>query len=103
MANAFPVWDLFDKLRRRHRFPLSAADYDALRGALRAGFGWQSKRALCRLCCTLWAKSKREENVVVSLFEQLEWQLFEQIESPAWSLPDRREAGSEAGGKSRDP
>ena len=39
------LWTLFIQLRRRH-FPLSPEDYDALRRALQAGFGWFSQEAL---------------------------------------------------------
>lgn len=80
------LWTLFTQLRRRH-FPLSPDDYEALRQALRAGFGWSSRDALRDLCCTLWAKSKEEQETVEALFDQFRitsWELPE-IESSALS------------------
>lgn len=74
------LWQLFQKLRQR-QFPLSPDDYEALRQALRAGFGWSSRESLRDLCCTIWAKSLREREVLIALFEQLvlvndeDWQL----------------------------
>jgi hypothetical protein len=74
-----PLWELLVKLRRR-RLPLGPDDYEALRQALRAGFGWSSREALCDLCCTLWAKSSRERAVITALFDQLDL--------PGWELPE---------------
>ena len=74
------LWTLFQQLRRRN-FPLSPADYAALRTALRAGFGWSSRAALCDLCCALWAKSRQEAEIVTALFEQ-----FDEDELGDWSL-----------------
>ncbi|MEI6045772.1 MAG: VWA domain-containing protein [Chloroflexota bacterium] len=71
------LWELFDKLRRRHRFPLEPDDYQALRQALRLGFGWSSKEALRELCCTLWAKSLQEREILVALFDQMEFSDWE--------------------------
>jgi hypothetical protein len=79
------LWDLVIKLRRR-RFLLGPDDYDALRQALRAGFGWSSPRALCDLCCALWAKSSREREIVTALFDQLDLQDWELPES--WTGPE---------------
>ncbi len=69
------VWQLFQQLRRR-RMPLGVDDYDALRQCLLAGFGLSSREALRDLCCTLWAKSRREADLVGTLFDRLklpEW------------------------------
>lgn len=66
----FFLWRLFQQLRRR-QFLLGLDDYQALRTALRAGFGWSSQQALCDLCCSLWAKSPQEQETLVALFEQL--------------------------------
>src|SRR5438874_743648 len=77
-GNSDRLWTLFDQLRRR-RFPLGPDDYRDLWRALDAGFGWGSPRALRTLCCTLWAKSSRDREVVTALFDQLEW--------PDWRLP----------------
>jgi uncharacterized protein with von Willebrand factor type A (vWA) domain len=71
------LWTLFNQLRRRH-FPLGPDDYEALREALRAGFGWSSREALRDLCCALWTKSKRERNILEALFDQ--------ADVPAWRL-----------------
>ena len=73
------LWTLFAQLRRRH-FPLSPEDYEALRRALQAGFGWSSQEALCALCCALWSKSKQEQEIVEALFHRLE--------VPSWTLPE---------------
>ena len=89
------LWTLFCQLRRRH-FPLSPEDYDALRQALRAGFGWTSRETLRDLCCALWAKSKPEQETVAALFDQLRitsWELPELEVSPVSSArlqPEQR-------------
>jgi uncharacterized protein with von Willebrand factor type A (vWA) domain len=72
------LWYLFGQLRRR-RFPLSPDDLEALHRALLAGFGWTGRAALRELCCALWAKSRRERDILVALFDQLDW--------PDWRLP----------------
>ena len=67
--------ELFSQLRRR-QFPLGSDDFQALRQALRAGFGWSSREDLRDLCCTLWAKSRREKEIVEVLYDQFgvpEW------------------------------
>jgi len=64
------MWKLFSQLRR-HQFPLGSEDYAAMQQALLAGFGWESREALQDLCCALWAKSKRDEEVVIALFGQV--------------------------------
>lgn len=74
------LWALFCQLRR-HRFPLGPEDYDALRLALRAGFGWSSRAALAQLCCALWAKTKQEREVLLALFNQLDL--------PTWEIPQQ--------------
>ena len=73
------LWDIFEKLRRR-RMPLGVDDFQNLRRALYAGFGWESPDALCRLCCLLWAKSEPEQDQIRAVFEELrpsdwEWRL----------------------------
>ncbi len=90
------LWTLFQQLRRR-RFPLGPDDYEALRQALRAGFGWSSREALRNLCCDLWAKSQSEREIVEALFDQFEvptWQL-PKLESP---LVDASQPASELEG-----
>lgn len=57
---------------------LGPGDYEALWLALRAGFGWESLNDLRDLCCALWAKSRREQEIVAMLFAQLDvadWRL----------------------------
>lgn len=76
------LWTLFQELRQR-RFPLSPNDYHDLRRALELGFGWSSNEALCDLCCLLWAKSQREQQITAALFNQLapaEWSLGQKDE-----------------------
>ncbi len=76
------LWTLFQKLQQR-RFPLSPNDYHDLRRALELGFGWSSNEALCDLCCLLWAKSQREQQIIAALFNQLapaEWSLGQEDE-----------------------
>ncbi len=80
------LWQLFKRLRLR-QFPLGPNDWSELRQALRAGFGWSSRESLRALCCTLWAKSRRDEEILVALFEQLfplneDWQLPTQKSTP---------------------
>lgn len=72
------LWELVRQLRRR-RFPLGVDDYYALCQALHAGFGLSSRQALRELCCALWAKSQQEQEILTSLFDQLEL--------PNWELP----------------
>lgn len=84
------LWKLFKELRRRH-FPLGMRDYVDLHRALRGGFGWSSHEDMRDLCCMLWAKSPREQEIVASLFTQLapdEWNL----ETP--ETPEVDEAGA---------
>lgn len=55
---------------RRLRLPLGVDDYDALRRALAAGFGWSSHEELCRLCVALWASSPEEAEIVRAAFSR---------------------------------
>jgi len=73
------LWRLFIELRRRH-FLLSLQDYDEVRRALRLGFGWESKQDFLNLLCCLWAKSKAEQEILITLFKQ-------DITIPDWELP----------------
>ena len=73
------LWQLFLRLRRRG-FAVGPEDYESLKQALGAGFGWSSQAALRELCATLWAKSRREQEVLFTLFDQLvltveDWEL----------------------------
>lgn len=74
-----PLWRLFQQLRQR-KLRLGLEDYEALRHALRAGFGWSSREALRDLCCALWTKSRQEQEILLTLFDRLEL--------PEWILPD---------------
>jgi uncharacterized protein with von Willebrand factor type A (vWA) domain len=65
----FFLWTLFQQLRRRG-FALGPEEYEAVRLALRAGFGWSSRRELREVCSALWAKSREERAVVAALFDQ---------------------------------
>ena len=92
------LWQLFQRLRRRG-FAIGPADYEALRDALRAGFGWTSRQALQDLCNSLWAKSRREQEVLSALFEQLapdpdDWQ-YSLEEADSTPAVDKRSATPE--------
>ena len=63
------LWTLFKQLRRRG-FALGPEEYEAVRLALRAGFGWSSRYELREVCSALWAKSREERAVVRALFDQ---------------------------------
>ncbi|MDM8515343.1 VWA domain-containing protein [Desulfobacterales bacterium HSG16] len=65
------LWELFSQLRRRG-FPLCPADYEDLKRALQAAFGWSSHNALRDLCVALWSKSRHEKKILESLFDQRE-------------------------------
>ena len=80
---------LFNQLRRR-RFPLGTDDYSALQRALKSGFGWSSPQALRTLCGALWAKSRKEQEILNGLFDQLpleDWLLPELVESEPTDSP----------------
>ncbi|MEA5452533.1 VWA domain-containing protein [Leptolyngbya sp. CCNP1308] len=86
------LWMLFERLRRRG-FPLGLGDYEALKLALQAGFGWSSQAALGELCASLWAKSLREQETLLALFNQLApleeaWQLDEKDQKTIAFLED---------------
>jgi uncharacterized protein with von Willebrand factor type A (vWA) domain len=82
----FFLWTLFQQLRRRG-FALGLEEYEAVRSALRAGFGWSSRRELREVCSALWAKSREERAVVAALFDQhftSDWRLdADTVGSPA--------------------
>lgn len=76
---SFFLWTLFQQLRRRG-FALGPAEYQAVRVALRKGFGWASRNDLREVCAALWAKSPEERAVVAALFDQhvtSDWELGE--------------------------
>lgn len=75
------LWAIFEQVRRRG-FSVGLDDYLLLWQTLRAGFGWSSPIDLCNLCCSLWAKSQQEQNILTTLFKQIEGKpLFD------WQLP----------------
>jgi uncharacterized protein with von Willebrand factor type A (vWA) domain len=89
----FFLWTLFQQLRRRG-FAIGPDEYQAVRLALRAGFGWSSKRELREVCSALWAKSREERAVVAALFEQhvvWDWRLDDR---PASSPTAERDSGA---------
>ena len=90
----FFVWTLFQQLLRRG-FALGPEEYDALRDALRAGFGLASRRELRELLCALWAKSREERAVAAALFDQhvvADWSFDVPAEGP--SAADAAEVGA---------
>lgn len=83
----FFLWTLFQQLRRRG-FAIGPAEYQAVRLALRAGFGWSSRHELREVCSALWATSVEERAVVAALFDQhvsSDWDLGE---APRDGAPD---------------
>jgi hypothetical protein len=68
--------DIFDKLRRRHGFPLGVDEYLVLLRSLCAGFGVESREELEQLCCTLWAKSNDDIYLIRRLFDEM-WNQLE--------------------------
>jgi hypothetical protein len=66
------VRKLWTQLRQRG-FELSPTDLDALRLALLAGFGWDSRDSFRELLVALWAKTPREAQALRALFERLNW------------------------------
>jgi uncharacterized protein len=70
-AGALPtlIVDVGSQLRRR-QFALGVDDYDALRRALAAGFGWSSDDELRDLCVALWAKSREDAEIVRAAFSR---------------------------------
>lgn len=100
------LWRLFQQLRQR-KLRLGLEDYEALRQALRAGFGWSSREALRDLCCALWAKSQQEQEILLTLFDRLdlpEWLLKDDATHDVETQPDTssstqtsQEAGTQPG------
>jgi uncharacterized protein with von Willebrand factor type A (vWA) domain len=99
---------------RRRRVQVGIADVQAVRLALRAGFGLASRDELRELCVHLWAKSPAEAEVVRAAFANLagadllaEWGSAGTAE-PAPGTPDSLprpglgEADGEAGSASAD-
>jgi hypothetical protein len=79
------VHDLVIRLRRRG-LPLGVDDCAALRAALGTGSGIGSTDELRGLCITLWAKSRRDAELISSTLHL--------VDAPRWSAPDP--AGSPA-------
>jgi len=83
------ITELIKALRRR-RFALGVDDIQALRQALRAGFGW-SPDSLRRVCCALWATSSQEQETLTALFEEV----LQEMEI-TWYLPLRNTSATAA-------
>jgi hypothetical protein len=79
MADPMPVFvrDLIVRLRRRG-LPLGIDDCVTLRSALAAGHGLRSTESLQALCVTLWAKSRRDAEIIVSTLHL--------VAPPDWSV-----------------
>jgi uncharacterized protein with von Willebrand factor type A (vWA) domain len=95
--NEFFVWTLFQQLRRRG-LPLGPDEFEAFRHALRAGFGWSSRKELRDVCAALWAKSPEEVALVAALFDQhvvVDWTL-----DPVPAAPQPEQ---DMGGKDESP
>ncbi len=95
METEFFIHTLFTRLRRR-RFPLAYEDYQALRQALRAGFGWESPQELCTLCGALWAKTLQEREMVAALFQEV----CRELEIEQWELPQEEPEPEQIEGRS---
>jgi uncharacterized protein with von Willebrand factor type A (vWA) domain len=62
--------ELFTCLRKAG-FPLGLAEYHLLLESINAGFGTRDRTALAQLCCALWVKSQREEEIFHDYFNQI--------------------------------
>jgi uncharacterized protein with von Willebrand factor type A (vWA) domain len=62
--------ELFTCLRKAG-FPLGLAEYHLLLESINAGFGTRDRTALAQLCCALWVKSQREEQIFHDYFDQI--------------------------------
>ncbi len=82
----FFLWSLFQQLVRRN-FAVGLAEYEAVRQALRAGYGWSSRDELKEVLRALWASS-REESAVISA-------LFEQYAIPEWNVAVAQPRGAD--------
>ena len=69
-VNNLPLLELFTKLREAG-LPLGVDEYQLILQALQAGFGIPDRKALARLCCTLWVKSPDEKLIFDYHFERL--------------------------------
>src|SRR4051812_18023374 len=91
-----PLRRLFHQLRRRN-FMLGPDDLLALHYTLAEGFGWTSRAALRDVCRALWAKSRDEQLVLDSLFDQLvkeDWRLaFSEVATSRTGIEEKRDPG----------
>jgi uncharacterized protein len=85
---------------RRRGIQVGIGDMQALREALRAGFGLSSRDGLRELCVSLWAKSPVEAEIVRAAFARLDdledWKVSDQAKRPVpgsapQALPDSDE------------
>ena len=88
--------ELFKRLRDR-KFPLSFEDWLELEKALKAGFGLSSRESLRNLCCMLWAKSRKDQEILISLFEKY----FPLNED--WKLPIQKSSSQSISNESPEP
>lgn len=79
-APAF-LWELFQQIRRRG-FPLGIDDYDDLRRSVCLGFGIDTRQSLSELCCTLWAKSQDDREVILALLQKV----YENNDISEWKI-----------------
>lgn len=94
----FFLWSLFEQLRRRG-FAIGLGEYEALRQALRAGFGLAGHEDLRAVCTALWAKSPAEQAVVAALFDQhVPWKWRVTPEEPEKVAPPLPGAGDKTSG-----
>ena len=103
------VWALVGQLRRR-QVSIGVDDVVALRQAVAAGFGVDSREALRELCVGLWAKSQPEMSIVRAQFELVvadEWDADAapegEIGGPEASVPTipGEPAGGDGAGRSQ--
>ncbi|MBD2525182.1 hypothetical protein [Nostoc sp. FACHB-133] len=62
--------ELFTCLRKAG-FPLGLAEYHLLLESINAGFGTRDRTELAQLCCAIWVKSQREEQIFHDYFNQI--------------------------------
>ncbi|MEH2281736.1 MAG: hypothetical protein V7K90_10490 [Nostoc sp.] len=87
--------ELFTCLRKAG-LPLGLAEYHLLLESINAGFGTSDRTALAQLCCALWVKSQREEEIFQDYFnqiipERLEQDFFESKTEDTTSTTNQKE------------
>ncbi|MEC4812819.1 MAG: hypothetical protein SAK29_06030 [Scytonema sp. PMC 1069.18] len=69
-GNELPLAELFTKLREAG-LSIGIDEYNSVLSALQGGFGVSDRKALKRLCQTIWVKSAQEKQVFEHHFEQV--------------------------------